>query len=196
MIRTATIERKTRETRIRISVHLDGTGKSRFAMDIPFLAHMLEQVARHRLIDINIEAAGDIDIDARHTVEDTGIVFGQAVAKALGEKIGIARYGHAYVRLDESLSRVFIELSRRPGSFWHVKFPKEKISAFDTELFQEFFRGFANGAAATVHMDNLRGENAQHIAESLFKAFGRALRRAVAANTAGPETVPSTKGIL
>nr|VFJ62698.1 MAG: imidazoleglycerol-phosphate dehydratase [Candidatus Kentron sp. FM]VFJ63135.1 MAG: imidazoleglycerol-phosphate dehydratase [Candidatus Kentron sp. FM]VFK14577.1 MAG: imidazoleglycerol-phosphate dehydratase [Candidatus Kentron sp. FM] len=195
-MRTATIERETRETRIRISVHLDGTGNARFTVQIPFLAHMLEQVARHGLIDMDLEAVGDLEIDAHHTVEDIGIVFGQAMAKALGDKAGIARYGHAYVPLDESLSRVVIDLSGRPGCFWHVQFPREKIGRFDTELFQEFFRGFANGAAATLHLDNLRGENAHHMAESLFKAFGRALRMAISTNPADPASVPSTKGVL
>lgn len=195
-MRTATIKRETRETRIEISVLLDGMGKSRFSVQIPFLAHMLEQVARHGLIDIELDATGDLDIDAHHTVEDIGIVFGRAITEALGEKIGIARYGHAYVPLDEALSRVVIDFSGRPGCFWYVKFPKERVGTFDTELFQEFFRGFANGAAATVHIDNLRGENAHHIAETLFKAFGRALRMAVTTDTGGPETIPSTKGIL
>ena len=179
-----------------MSVHLDGTGNARFTVQVPFLTHMLAQVARHGLIDMDLEAVGDIEIDAHHTVEDIGIVFGQAMAKALGDKIGIARYGHAYVPLDESLSRVVIDFSGRPGCFWRVQFPRERIGGFDTELFQEFFRGFANGAAATLHLDNLRGENAHHMAESLFKAFGRALRMAISTNPAGPATVPSTKGVL
>jgi len=194
--RKATIQRETRETQIRVYVHLDGTGNSQFAVKIPFLAHMLDQVARHGLVDVELEASGDLEIDAHHTVEDIGIVFGQAIAQALGNKAGIARYGHAYVPLDESLSRVVMDFSGRPGCFWQVEFSREKVGSFDTELFQEFFRGFANGAVATVHIDNLRGESAHHIAESIFKAFGQALRMAIATDTSISEIIPSTKGVL
>nr|VFJ65172.1 MAG: imidazoleglycerol-phosphate dehydratase [Candidatus Kentron sp. DK] len=195
-MRTATIKRQTRETTIRLSLDLDGTGKSQFALGVPFLAHMLEQVARHGFIDMELDATGDLEIDAHHTVEDVGIVFGQALAEALGDKRGIARYGHAYVPLDESLSRVVIDFSGRPGCFWHVSFPRDRVGAFDTELFQEFFRGVAHGAAATLHVDNLRGENTHHIAETLFKALGKALRMAVARDAGDPGAIPSTKGVL
>nr|VFK56734.1 MAG: imidazoleglycerol-phosphate dehydratase [Candidatus Kentron sp. TUN]VFK57896.1 MAG: imidazoleglycerol-phosphate dehydratase [Candidatus Kentron sp. TUN]VFK66589.1 MAG: imidazoleglycerol-phosphate dehydratase [Candidatus Kentron sp. TUN] len=194
--RTATIKRETRETQIEISLCLDGSGKSQFSVEIPFLAHMLEQVVLHGFIDMDLQATGDLDVDAHHSVEDIGIVFGQAVAKALGDKIGIARYGHAYVPLDESLSRVVLDFSGRPGCFWHVQFPRERVGSFDTELFQEFFRGFANGAAATLHVDNLRGSNSHHIAETIFKAFGRALRMALAIDSHGIGILPSTKGVL
>lgn len=195
-MRTAKIERQTRETRVEVSLNLDGSGNFRFAMEIPFLAHMLAQVARHGPVDLDIKASGDLEIDAHHTVEDVGIVLGQATAQALGEKIGIARYGHAYVPLDESLSRVVIDFSGRPGCFWGVEFPRDKVGGFDTELFREFFRGFANGAGATLHVDNLRGENTHHIAETLFKAFGKALGMAVAIHAGNPGTIPSTKGVL
>nr|VFJ59551.1 MAG: imidazoleglycerol-phosphate dehydratase [Candidatus Kentron sp. FW]VFJ68839.1 MAG: imidazoleglycerol-phosphate dehydratase [Candidatus Kentron sp. FW] len=194
--RTATIKRETRETEIELSLYLDGSGKSRFSLEIPFLAHMLEQVARHGFIDMDLQATGDLDVDAHHTVEDIGIVFGQAVARALGDKVGIVRYGHAYVPLDESLSRVVIDFSGRPGCFWQVEFPREKIGSFDTELFQEFFRGFAGGAAATLHVDTLKGRNAHHIAETIFKAFGRALCMALATDERAPGILPSTKGML
>nr|VFK19212.1 MAG: imidazoleglycerol-phosphate dehydratase [Candidatus Kentron sp. LFY] len=194
--RKATIKRETHETRIEISLDIDGSGKSRFSMEIPFLAHMLEQVARHGFIDMDVRAVGDLPVDAHHTVEDVGIVFGQAVAKALGDKVGIARYGHAYVPLDEALSRVVIDFSGRPGCFWRVEFPCERIGSFDTELFQEFFRGFANGALATIHVDNLWGRNTHHIAETVFKAFGRALRMALAPDDRGSGILPSTKGLL
>ena len=194
--RTATIKRETNETRIEISLCLDGSGKSRFSLEVPFLAHMLEQVTRHGFIDMDLRAVGDLHVDTHHTVEDVGIVFGQAVAKALGDKVGIARYGHAYVPLDESLSRVVIDFSGRPGCFWQVEFPCERIGSFDTELFQEFFRGFANGATATLHVDNLRGQNGHHVAETIFKAFGRALGMASAPDARGLEILPSTKGLL
>nr|VFK45142.1 MAG: imidazoleglycerol-phosphate dehydratase [Candidatus Kentron sp. TC]VFK58309.1 MAG: imidazoleglycerol-phosphate dehydratase [Candidatus Kentron sp. TC] len=194
--RTAIIKRETRETNIEISLCLDGSGEARFSLEVPFLAHMLEQVARHGFIDMDLRATGDIEVDAHHTVEDVGIVFGRAVAEALGDKVGIARYGHAYVPLDEALSRVVIDFSGRPGCFWRVEFPRERIASFDTELFEEFFRGFASGAAVTLHVDNLRGRNAHHIAETVFKAFGRALRMALAIDGRGVGILPSTKGLL
>jgi len=194
--RTAAIKRETRETQIEVSLCLDGSGEARFSLEIPFLAHMLEQVARHGFIDMDVQAAGDLHVDAHHTVEDIGIVFGQAMAKALGDKVGIARYGYAYVPLDEALSRVVIDFSGRPGCFWQVEFPREKIGSFDTELFEEFFRGFTGGAVATLHVDNLRGRNAHHIAETIFKAFGRALRMALAVDGRGSGILPSTKGVL
>nr|VFK65816.1 MAG: imidazoleglycerol-phosphate dehydratase [Candidatus Kentron sp. UNK]VFK71563.1 MAG: imidazoleglycerol-phosphate dehydratase [Candidatus Kentron sp. UNK] len=194
--RTAAIKRETRETKIEISLCLDGAGESRFSMETPFFAHMLEQVVRHGLIDMDLRATGDLEVDAHHTVEDVGIVFGRAVAEALGDKVGIARYGHAYVPLDEALSRVVIDFSGRPGCFWQVEFPRERIGSFDTELCEEFFRGFAGGAAATLHVDNLRGRNAHHIAETIFKAFGRALRMALAIDGRGVGVIPSTKGVL
>nr|VFK23150.1 MAG: imidazoleglycerol-phosphate dehydratase [Candidatus Kentron sp. MB]VFK28324.1 MAG: imidazoleglycerol-phosphate dehydratase [Candidatus Kentron sp. MB]VFK74206.1 MAG: imidazoleglycerol-phosphate dehydratase [Candidatus Kentron sp. MB] len=194
--RTATIRRETKETQIELSLCLDGAGTSRFLVEIPFLAHMLEQVARHGFIDMDLRATGDLEVDAHHTVEDIGIVFGQAIARALGDKAGIARYGHAYVPLDEALSRVVVDFSGRPGCFWRVEFPRERIGSFDTELFQEFFRGFANGAGATLHLDTLRGRNAHHVAETIFKAFGRALAMALTIDPRGTGLIPSTKGVL
>jgi imidazoleglycerol-phosphate dehydratase len=177
--RRALVERNTLETRIRVSVDLDGTGLSRFKTGLPFLEHMLDQVARHGLIDLEIEAEGDLHIDAHHTAEDIGITLGQALARAVGAKQGIRRYGHAYVPLDEALSRVVVDLSGRPGLSYHVQFTRAMIGAFDVDLFQEFFQGLVNHAALTLHIDNLRGTNAHHQAETLFKAFGRALRMAL-----------------
>ena len=194
--RTATVERDTRETRIAVTVALDGAGAARLDTGIPFFEHMLEQVARHGAIDLDVRAAGDVAIDDHHTVEDTGIVLGQAVAEALGDKRGIARYGHAYVPLDEALSRVVIDFSGRPGLFYRVDWPRARVGAFDVDLIREFFQGFANAAAATVHVDSLQGVNAHHVAETMFKAFGRALRMAVARDERLGDAVPSTKGVL
>lgn len=194
--RTATVERDTRETRIAVTVAFDGAGAARLDTGIPFFEHMLEQVARHGAIDLDVRAAGDVAIDDHHTVEDSGIVLGQAVAEALGDKRGIARYGHAYVPLDEALSRVVIDFSGRPGLFYRVDWPRARIGAFDVDLIREFFQGFANAAAATVHVDSLQGVNAHHVAETMFKAFGRALRMAVARDERLGDAVPSTKGVL
>lgn len=194
--RKSTVNRKTRETAIAVSVNLDGTGQSKFETPVPFLNHMLEQIARHGMIDIEIRAEGDVHIDDHHTVEDIGIVFGQATAKALGEKAGIRRYGHACVPLDEALSRVVIDLSGRPGLEYHVAFPRARVGNMDVDLFQEFFRAFVNHAQATVHIDCLRGVNAHHIIETIFKAFGRALRAAVEPDPRGQGILPSTKGSL
>lgn len=194
--RTATIERSTRETRITLTVDLDGSGASRFDTGIPFFEHMLEQVARHGVVDLDLAASGDVAVDDHHTVEDTGIVLGQAVAQALGDKRGIARYGHAYVPLDEALSRVVIDFSGRPGLFYRASYPRARIGSFDVDLIREFFQGFANAASATVHVDSLQGVNAHHIAETVFKAFGRALRMAAAPDDRTGGTVPSTKGVL
>jgi imidazoleglycerol-phosphate dehydratase len=196
MSRTAQVERNTLETQISVSVDLDGSGKSAFNTGVPFLEHMLDQVARHGLIDLDIKASGDTHIDDHHTVEDIGITLGQAFAKAVGDKKGIYRYGHAYVPLDEALSRVVIDFSGRPGLGFHVDFPRARIGAFDVDLFIEFFQGFVNHAAVTLHIDNLRGHNAHHIAETVFKAFGRALRMALAADPRMAGVTPSTKGSL
>ncbi len=193
--RIALVTRDTKETQITLEVNLDGTGKANFDTGIPFLEHMLEQIARHGVIDLDIQAAGDLHIDDHHTVEDIGITMGQAISKALGNKKGIRRYGHAYVPLDEALSRVVIDFSGRPLLVSHAKYPDRNIGRFSTALIHEFFQGFANHALATVHMDNLRGENAHHIAETLFKAFGRALRMAVELDPRVSD-VPSTKGVL
>ncbi len=194
--RRAEVTRETRETRVRVAVNLDGRGAATLETGIPFLEHMLEQVARHGLLDLAIRAAGDLHIDAHHTVEDIGITFGQAVARALGDKRGIRRYGHAYVPLDEALSRVVMDFSGRPGLEYHVEFPRARIGEFDVDLVHEFFQGFANHAQATLHIDSLRGGNAHHVAETVFKAFGRALRDAVGLDPRAPSTVPSTKGSL
>jgi imidazoleglycerol-phosphate dehydratase len=193
--RIATIKRDTLETRIQAQVNLDGVGNAQLASGLPFLDHMLEQIARHGLIDLNVAAQGDLLIDAHHTVEDIGICLGQAIKQALGDKSGIRRYGHAYVPLDEALSRVVLDCSGRPGLEYFVEFPRARIGEFDVDLFREFFQGFVNHALITLHIDNLRGRNAHHIAETVFKAFGRALRMAVEAD---PRTtsVPSTKGCL
>ncbi|WP_153109631.1 imidazoleglycerol-phosphate dehydratase HisB [Propionivibrio limicola] len=195
-MRQAEINRNTLETRITVRLNLDGSGKSRFATGVPFLDHMLDQIARHGMIDLEVEAAGDLHIDAHHTVEDIGISFGQALAKALGDKQGLRRYGHAYVPLDEALSRVVIDLSGRPGLEFHVDFSRATIGAFDVDLVREFFQGLVNHGLMTVHIDNLRGINAHHQAETVFKAFGRALRMAVEADPRAAGSIPSTKGSL
>ena len=196
MSRSADIRRDTQETQIRVALDLDGSGRSDFKLGIPFLEHMLDQVARHGLVDLSIEARGDLHIDAHHTVEDVGITLGQALAKAAGDKKGIRRYGHAYVPLDEALSRVVIDLSGRPGLEWHVDFPRARVGEFDVDLFHEFFQGFVNHAGVTLHVDALRGANAHHIAETVFKAFGRALRMAVEPDARMGGVIPSTKGSL
>jgi len=195
-MRTAQVTRNTLETQISISLNMDGTGISRLASGVPFLDHMLDQIARHGLIDLDIQAKGDLHIDAHHTVEDTGITLGQAFAQALGDKKGIRRYGHAYVPLDEALSRVVIDLSGRPGLEYHVDYTRARIGEFDVDLFLEFFRGFVNHAGVTLHIDNLRGINAHHQAETIFKAFGRALRMAVEPDMRMGDVLPSTKGAL
>jgi len=195
-MRTAQVTRNTLETQISISLNLDGTGVSKLATGVPFLDHMLDQIARHGLIDLDIQATGDLHIDAHHTVEDTGITFGQAFAQALGDKKGIRRYGHAYVPLDEALSRVVVDLSGRPGLEYHVDYTRARIGDFDVDLILEFFRGFINHAGITLHIDNLRGINAHHQAETIFKAFGRALRMAVEFDARMGDTLPSTKGTL
>ena len=194
--RTATVKRDTLETRIEVTLNLDGSGKSEFNTGIPFLEHMLDQVARHGLIDMKIRATGDLHIDAHHTVEDIGITLGQAMAKAVGDKKGIYRYGHAYVPLDEALSRVVVDFSGRPGLVRNCEFTRARVGDFDVDLFAEFFHGFVNHARVTLHLDNLRGENAHHQAETLFKAFGRALRMALTADERMAGTMPSTKGKL
>ena len=196
MARTARIERKTLETQITVVVDLDGSGASRFDTGLPFLEHMLDQVARHGLIDLDIRATGDLHIDAHHTVEDIGITLGQAFASAVGDKKGIRRYGHAYVPLDEALSRVVVDFSGRPGLEMQVDFRRARTGEFDVDLFQEFFAGFVNHAQITLHLDNLRGRNAHHIAETLFKAFGRALRMALEPDPRMAGVMPSTKGTL
>jgi imidazoleglycerol-phosphate dehydratase len=195
-MRTAEVARNTKETQIRVRVDLDGTGVARLATGIPFLEHMLDQVARHGMLDLEIEAKGDLQIDAHHTVEDIGITLGQACARAVGDKAGIARYGHAYVPLDEALSRVVIDFSGRPGLEYHVKYARSLIGEFDVDLVHEFFQGFANHAQVTLHIDNLRGENAHHQCETIFKAFARALRMAVARDPRAQGAIPSTKGSL
>ena len=195
-MRTAEIERNTLETQITVGVNLDGTGERSFTTGLPFLEHMLDQVARHGLIDLNIRAVGDLEIDAHHTVEDIGITLGQAVNQAIGDKKGIRRYGHAYVPLDEALSRVVVDFSGRPGLEFHVPFTRGSVGDFDTELFFEFFQGFVNHAQVTLHVDNLRGENAHHQIETVFKAFGRALRMAIEMDPRMDGAMPSTKGSL
>jgi len=194
--RVAEVTRDTKETQITVSVNLDGTGQADFETGIGFFDHMLDQVARHGLIDIRIRATGDLHIDDHHTVEDVGITLGQAIAKAVGDKQGIRRYGHAYVPLDEALSRAVIDLSGRPGLFYNVTYPRARIGNFDVDLFYEFFQGFVNHAQATVHLDNLTGFNAHHVAETLFKAFGRALRNSVERDARMSGIIPSTKGSL
>jgi len=196
MNRTAEIIRNTNETQVRVSINLDGTGKQKLNTGVPFLDHMLDQIARHGLIDLDIECVGDLHIDAHHTVEDTGITLGMAVAKAIGDKKGIRRYGHAYVPLDEALSRVVIDFSGRPGLEMHVPWKRSMIGAFDVDLAHEFFQGFVNHALVSLHIDNLRGENAHHQAETVFKAFARALRAAVEPDPRAAGTIPSTKGSL
>ncbi len=194
--RQASVERNTLETQIRVKVNLDGTGECKFDTGIPFLEHMLDQVARHGLIDLDIQAKGDLHIDAHHTVEDIGITLGQAFAKAVGDKKGIVRYGFAYVPLDEALSRVVIDFSGRPGIEYNVKFARASIGEFDVDLLHEFFQGFINHAKVTLHIDNLSGTNAHHIAETIFKAFGRAVRMALTADPRMQGVMPSTKGSL
>jgi imidazoleglycerol-phosphate dehydratase len=194
--RSAKVQRDTKETQIGVELALDGTGAAHFDTGIAFLEHMLDQVARHGLFDLAVTAKGDVHIDHHHTVEDIGITLGQALERALGDKKGIVRYGHAYVPLDESLSRVVIDLSGRPGLEYHVEYPRARVADFDVDLFREFFQGFANHAKVTLHIDNLRGRNAHHIAETIFKAFGRALRMAVAKDERMGDVTPSTKGTL
>ncbi len=196
MSRTAQMERNTLETKIQVKLDLDGTGESRLKTGVHFLEHMLDQVARHGLIDLYIRAQGDLHIDAHHTVEDLGITLGQAFSKAIGDKSGIRRYGHAYVPLDEALSRVVIDLSGRPGLVLHADFQRSVIGGFEVDLFHEFFQGFVNHAGVTLHIDCLRGSNDHHIAETIFKAFGRALRMAVEVDDGLQGTIPSTKGSL
>ena len=196
MQRSAEIERNTLETKIKVTLDLDGRGESSLTTGIPFLEHMLDQVARHGMMDITIKAEGDLHIDAHHTAEDIGITLGQAMAQAVGDKKGIRRYGHAYVPLDEALSRVVVDFSGRPGLEFAVDFPRAKVGEFDTELFYEFFQGFINHAGVTLHVDCLRGRNAHHIAETVFKAFGRALRMALEADPRMAGITPSTKGSL
>lgn len=194
--RCATVNRNTKETQIAVSINLDGTGKARFDTGVPFLEHMLDQIARHGLIDLDIVCKGDTFIDDHHTVEDIGIALGEAVNQAIGDKKGICRYGHAYVPLDEALSRVVIDFSGRPGLQMHVPFTRDTLGTFDVQLFTEFFQGFVNHAKVTLHIDNLRGINAHHQIETVFKAFGRALRMAMAADDRMADQVPSTKGCL
>jgi imidazoleglycerol-phosphate dehydratase len=194
--RKATVTRDTLETQITVSVNLDGSGKAELETGIPFLEHMLDQIARHGLIDLDIKAVGDLHIDDHHTVEDIGITLGQAVAQAAGDKKGIVRYGHAYVPLDEALSRVVVDFSGRPGLEFHVPFTRASVGAFDVDLFMEFFQGFVNHALVTLHVDNLRGDNSHHQAETVFKAFGRALRMALTADPRMAGVTPSTKGVL
>ncbi len=194
--RKASVARDTLETQIQVAVNLDGEGASNFETGVPFLEHMLDQVARHGLIDLDINCKGDLHIDAHHTVEDIGIALGQAVAQAVGDKKGIHRYGHAYVPLDEALSRVVLDFSGRPGLEFFVDFPRASIGAFETDLFFEFFQGFVNHAHVSLHIDSLRGRNSHHIAETIFKAFGRALRMALEADPRMQGVVPSTKGAL
>ena len=194
--RRAKVKRDTKETRIEIALDLDGTGVARLDTGLPFFDHMLDQVARHGLIDLSVTARGDLEIDAHHTVEDTGIVLGEAMVKALGDKKGVNRYGHAYVPLDEALSRVVIDFSGRPGLEYRVTYPRARVGDFDVDLIHEFFQGFVNSAAATLHIDSLRGVNAHHVAETVFKAFGRATRMAVAKDARIEGVLPSTKGKL
>ena len=195
-MRTAEVIRNTKETQIRIAINLDGKGESRLDSGIAFLDHMIDQVARHGMIDIELKASGDLQIDAHHTVEDIGITLGQAVAKALGDKTGIRRYGHAYVPLDEALSRVVIDLSGRPGLEYHINFTRARVGEFDVDLFYEFFQGFVNHALCTLHIDNLRGVNSHHQIETAFKAFGRALRMGCELDSRAVGILPSTKGTL
>lgn len=195
-MRTATVNRNTLETRIEVSINLDGTAQASLNSGVPFLDHMLDQIARHGLMDLTVKAEGDLHIDAHHTVEDIGITLGQAFARAVGDKKGIRRYGHAFVPLDEALSRVVIDLSGRPGLVFQCDFSRARIGDFDVDLVNEFFQGFVNHAGVTLHIDNLRGENAHHQAETIFKAFGRALRMALETDTRMGDALPSTKGAL
>jgi len=194
--RTAKVSRDTLETQISVEINLDGQGKSNLDIGVPFLEHMIDQIARHGMIDITVKAKGDLHIDAHHTVEDVGITLGQAFSQAVGDKKGIYRYGHAYVPLDEALTRVVIDFSGRPGLEYHLTFNRGTIGSFDTELFYEFFQGFVNHAQTTLHIDNIRGRNAHHIAETAFKAFGRALRMALTRDERMADIIPSTKGSL
>ena len=194
--RQAEVSRNTLETQITVSVDIDGSGKAELATGVPFLDHMLDQVARHGMIDLKVEAAGDLHIDAHHTVEDIGITLGQALSKAIGDKKGLTRYGHAYVPLDEALSRVVVDFSGRPGLVYNVEFTRGRIGDFDVDLFSEFFQGLVNHCALTLHIDNLRGTNSHHQAETVFKAFGRALRMALAPDERMADQMPSTKGSL
>jgi imidazoleglycerol-phosphate dehydratase len=196
MMRTAEISRNTKETQIRVRLNLDGRGAAKLATGIPFLEHMLDQVARHGMLDLEVDAKGDLHIDAHHTVEDIGITLGQAFFKAIGDKSGIRRFGHAYVPLDEALSRVVIDFSGRPGLIYDVKFTRALIGEFDADLVHEFFQGFVNHAQVTMHIDNLRGDNAHHQCETMFKAFARALRMAAEPDPRAMGSVPSTKGSL
>lgn len=195
-MRTAEITRNTNETRIRVAINIDGTGKQTIDTGVPFLDHMLDQIARHGLIDLDIKAEGDLHIDAHHTVEDVGITLGMAIAKAVGTKAGLRRYGHAYVPLDEALSRVVVDFSGRPGLEYHIPFTRAHIGNFDVDLTREFFQGLVNHALITLHIDNLRGVNAHHQAETVFKACGRALRMAMEVDPRMGDVVPSTKGVL
>ena len=194
--REATVSRDTLETQITVSVYLDGSGKSEFDTGLPFLEHMLDQIARHGMIDLAVKANGDLHIDAHHTVEDIGITLGQALAEAVGDRRGILRYGHAYVPLDEALSRVVVDFSGRPSLHYTVPFTRAAVGDFDVDLFSEFFHGLVNHAQLTLHIDNLKGDNSHHQAETVFKAFGRALRMAVSADERAPSAMPSTKGVL
>lgn len=194
--RTSSVTRDTLETQISVELNLDGTGYGEFATGVPFLEHMMDQIARHGMIDLKVSAKGDNHIDDHHTVEDIGITIGQAVAKAVGDKKGLTRYGHAYVPLDEALSRVVIDFSGRPGLEYHVEYTRAQIGEFDVDLFREFFQGFVNHANVTLHIDNLRGVNSHHQAETIFKAFGRALRMALTADERLGGQTPSTKGVL
>jgi len=195
-MRTAQVTRNTLETQITVSINLDGTGKAELASGLGFLDHMLDQIARHGMMDISVQAKGDLHIDAHHTVEDIGITLGQAFAKAIGDKKGIVRYGHSYVPLDEALSRVVLDISGRPGLEFGVEFTRARIGDFDVDLIHEFFQGFVNHALVTLHVDNLKGHNAHHQAETIFKAFGRALRMAVQDDPRMAGVMPSTKGTL
>ena len=195
-MRSAEVRRDTAETQIRVRIDLDGTGRQTLASGVPFLDHMLDQIARHGLVDLEVEAHGDLHIDGHHTVEDIGITLGQAVAQAVGDKKGIRRYGHAYVPLDEALSRVVVDFSGRPGLIWNVPFTRAMIGTFDVDLAHEFFQGFVNHAQMTVHVDTLRGDNAHHQCETVFKAFARAFRMAVEPDPRAAGQVPSTKGTL
>ncbi|NQW83469.1 MAG: imidazoleglycerol-phosphate dehydratase [Alcaligenaceae bacterium] len=195
-MRTAEITRNTNETKIRVAINLDGTGRQKLDTGVPFLDHMLDQIARHGLIDLEVHAQGDLEIDAHHTVEDVGITIGQAIAQAVGDKAGIRRYGHAYVPLDEALSRVVVDFSGRPGLQFHVPFTRARVGNFDVDLTIEFFQGLVNHALLTMHIDNLRGVNAHHQCETIFKATGRALRMALELDPRSVGIVPSTKGVL
>ena len=194
--RTASVVRNTSETQIELTINLDGTGQAELSTGLPFFEHMLTQIARHGLIDIHIQATGDLEVDAHHMVEDVGIVLGQALNEAAGDKSGLTRYGYAYVPLDEALSRVVVDLSGRPGLFYCVDYTRSRVGDFDVDLLREFFQGLVNHGMLTLHLDNLKGENAHHQAETLFKAFGRALRMAVSVDARMGNTVPSTKGSL